>query len=214
MSVSRVLVIGGTGLIGRAVLEEAAARHAVAEIVALVRRDPGARQSTKVSYRVVDFDQLDTVADAFSVDAVISAMGTTARQTPDPDAYRRVEVEVPLEVARRAREAGARRHALVSSIGAAPDARSVYLRQKAELEDAIEDLDWERHIVARPSFLLGDRGRTRPLEWAGATLGRLAPLKYRSISSAAVARALVSAVLRGGPSTELLDNTILHEGIQ
>lgn len=214
MSVSRLLVIGGTGLVGRAVLHHAAARHAVDEIVALVRRDPGPRHSAKVSYRVTDFDQLDTVADAFAVDAVISALGTTTRQTSDPVAYRHIEVGIPLEVAARARAAGATRHALVSSIGASPDAGSVYLRQKAELEESIEVLGWERAIVARPAFLRGSRPSMRPLEWLGATLGRLAPRQYRSIEADTVAAALVAAVLRGGPAIELLDNVTLHEGIR
>ncbi len=213
MSISRLLVIGGTGLVGRAVLQHAAARHAVEEIVALVRRDPGPRHSPKISYRVVDFDHLDTVADAFAVDAVISALGTTVRQTPDPVAYRHVEVAIPLEVAARARAAGATRHALVSSIGASPGAGSNYLRQKAELEESIEVLGWERAIVARPAFLLGSRPSMRPLEWLGATLGRLAPRQYRSIDADTVAAALVAAVLRGGPPIEVLDNTTLHEGI-
>lgn len=214
MVISRLLVIGGTGLVGRAVLHHAASRHAVQEIVALVRRDPGPRHSAKISYRVTDFDQLDTVADAFEVDAVISSLGTTARQTPDPVAYRRVEVEIPLEVATRAHAAGATRHALVSSVGAALNARSIYLRQKAELEAAVEALGWERAIVARPSVLLGPREARRPLEGVGAILGRFAPRRYRSIDADTVAAAVVAAVLRGGPAVELLDNVTLHEGIR
>ncbi|HET9065529.1 MAG TPA: NAD(P)H-binding protein [Gemmatimonadales bacterium] len=214
MSLSRLLVIGGTGLVGRAVLQHAAARHVVEEIVALVRRDPGPRHSTKISYRVVDFNQLDAVADAFAVDAVISTLGTTARQTPDPAAYRRIEVDLPLEVATRAHAAGATRHALVSSIGASPDAGSIYLRQKAELERGIEALGWARSIVARPSVLLGQRDRLRPMERIGAAIGRLAPLRYRSIDADTVAAALVAALLRGGPAIEVLDNVTLHEGIR
>lgn len=68
--------------------------------------------------------------------------------------------------------------------------------------------------MARPSFLLGAREQRRPLERLGASVGRLAPLRYRSIHADSVAAALVAAVLRGGPAIEVLDNVTLHEGIR
>jgi uncharacterized protein YbjT (DUF2867 family) len=79
----RALVIGATGLVGRDLVRRLAARSDVSEVVALVRRDPGARPSTKVSYRVVDFDRLEHLDDAFTVDAVFTALGTTLAKTRD-----------------------------------------------------------------------------------------------------------------------------------
>ncbi len=212
-SIRRVLVIGATGLVGRAVVCALADRQAVEEVVALVRRDPGPRPSTKVAYRVVDFDRLEGLDDAFAVDAMITALGTTARQTPDPAAYRHVEVEIPLEVARRARAAGARHLGVVSSVGATPTARSVYLRQKGELEGALQALDWERLVIARPSVLTGARDEFRPGERLGVLLGRLLPGRWRPVAAERVGAELAAAVLRGGPSVELLDNLTLRTGV-
>lgn len=213
MPAYRVLVIGATGLVGRAVVLDAADRGAVTEVVALVRRDPGARPSPKVSYRVVDFDRLEGLDDAFAVDAVICALGTTARRTPDPAAYRRVEVELPLEVARLARAGGATRFGLVSSVGADPGARTTYLRQKGELEQALRGMGWTRLVIARPSFLAGAREEFRPGELIGRVLASVAPLAYRPIAAERVAAALVAAVIQEGPAVEVLDNTLLHRGI-
>jgi uncharacterized protein YbjT (DUF2867 family) len=210
----RVLVVGATGLVGREVVRQLSERNAVREVVALVRRAPPARESAKVSYRVVDFDRLDHLEDAFDVDAVICAMGTTARATPDPVQYRRIEVEVPLDVARRARDAGATRFALVSSVGAHPDSRATYLRQKGELEQQLETLRWDRLIIARPSTLQGERREFRLPEKLGIWLGALLPGRYKPVRTERVATEVVAAVLRGGPAVEVLDNVTLRRGIE
>lgn len=209
-AIRRVLIIGATGLVGRELVRLTAERPEVEEVVALVRRDPGARPSTKVSYRVVDFDQLVGLEDAFRVDAMLCALGTIAATTRDPIAYRHIEVEIPLTVAARARAAGARRLGLVSTLGADENARAVYLRQKGELEELVGALGWERLVIARPSVLAGRRDESRWNERLGGALARLLPLRYRTISGRQVAEQLVKGVFRDGPATEVLTNTALH----
>lgn len=209
-----ILIIGATGLVGREIVRQAAERSDVSCIVALVRRDPGARPSPKVLYRVVDFEHLgDGLDDAFAVDTVLCAMGTTARVTPDPVHYRQIEVEIPLAVARRAQAAGASRFGLVSSVGASPTARTTYLRQKGELEQALQQMGWERLVIARPSVLAGARDEFRLGERLGLLVGRLFPAAYRPVYASQVAAGLLAAVRRGGPAVEVLDNVTLRTGL-
>lgn len=209
----RLLVIGATGLVGRHVVRLLGDRDGVSEVVALVRRAPPARESVKISYRVVDFDRLENLDDAFAVDTVICALGTTARATPDPVEYRRIEVEMPLDVARRARAAGATRFGLVSSVGADPASRVTYLRQKGELEQALVAMGWSRLVIARPSTLQGERREFRLAEKLGIWFGALLPTRYKPVRADRVAAELVAAVLRGGPGVEVLDNATLRKGI-
>lgn len=205
----RVLVIGATGLVGRDLVRRLAARDDVSEVVALVRRDPGARPSTKVSYRVVDFDRLDGLDDAFAVDAVFTAFGTTRRATPDKAQYRRIEVTIPLGVVQRAHAAGATRCGVVSSVGASSRSRALYLRQKGELDDAIAALAWQRLVIARPSTLRGARKDLRLGERMGVWLSPLMPARYRAVEASQVAEALVTEVLAAGSSREIIENEVL-----
>jgi len=208
-----LLIIGATGLVGRELVRLAAERPDVSQVTALVRRDPGARPSPKVRYRVVDFDHLgEGLDEAYAVDTVLCAMGTTARATPDPARYRQIEVEIPLAVARRAQAAGATRFGLVSSVGASPSARTTYLRQKGELEVALEQMGWVRLVIARPSFLAGERDEFRLGERLGLLAGRFFPAAYRPVRASEVAAGLLDVVCRDGPAVELLDNVTLRTG--
>jgi uncharacterized protein YbjT (DUF2867 family) len=205
------MVIGATGLVGAEVVRNLATRDEVHEVIALVRRAPSARPSAKVSFRVVDFDHLDPFDDAFRVDAVVSALGTTARATPDPEAYRHIEFAIPLDVMTRAHQHGARRAALVSTIGANARSRATYLRQKGELEDAVRALGWERLVIARPSTLIGSRPDFRFNERLGVWAGPLLPARYKPVRGGQVAAAVVEALLREGAREEVLDNVTLRQ---
>ncbi len=210
----KTLIIGATGLVGRELVTLSAERSGVSQVTALVRRDPGARPSPKVLYRVVDFDQLgDGLDDAFAVDVVLCAMGTTARATPDPVRYREIEVEIPLAVARHARAAGATRFGLVSAVGASRTSRSTYLRQKAELEHELEQMGWERLVIARPSVLRGARDEFRLGERIGLLLGGLLPGAYKPVDAEQVAAELLRVVMLSGPKVEVLDNVTLRSAL-
>jgi uncharacterized protein YbjT (DUF2867 family) len=202
----RALVIGATGLVGRDLVRRLAARSDVSEVVALVRRDPGARPSTKVSYRVVDFDRLEHLDDAFTVDAVFTALGTTLAKTRDKAEYRNIEVTIPLSVVQRAHAAGATRCGVVSSVGASPTSRALYLRQKGELDEAISALGWKRLVILRPSTLRGERKELRIAERLGIWVSPLMPPRYRAVDATRVAEVLVAEVLRDGPAAQILEN--------
>ena len=193
-----VALAGATGLVGRAILEGLLADRSVAAVHALGRRAPGV-EHPKLTAHVVDFAALPTLP---PLDEVYLALGTTIKAAGSRPAFRAVDFDATLGVARAALAAGARRAGLVSAMGADAKSRIFYNRIKGETEEALTRLPFEGLVIARPSVLLGDREAlgqpARPAERVAAAVGRLlgplVPANYRPIAAAGVARALLARV--------------------
>jgi uncharacterized protein YbjT (DUF2867 family) len=189
---------GATGLVGRAILEGLLADRSVAAVHALGRREPGLSHPKLIPH-VVDFKALPSLP---LLDEVYLALGTTIKAAGSQAAFRAVDFDANLAVARAALAAGARRAGLVSAMGADAKSRIFYNRVKGELEEALAQLPFEGLVIARPSLLVGDRaalGQPKRAAERVATavsrfLGPLVPANYRPIAAADVARALLARV--------------------
>ena len=185
----RLLLAGGTGLIGREVLRLALSDGH--EITAVGRRPTGMASSEIVS----GFDDLPRLPPA---DAAICALGTTIRQAGSQEAFRAVDEEAVVSFATAAKAAGAKHFLVVTAVGANPEASVFYSRVKGQAEHQLGRLDFRRLDIIRPGLLLGDRTQRRPIE---ALLQRIAPAtdrlmrgkwrRYRSVQAADVAQCLL-----------------------
>lgn len=193
-----VALAGATGLVGRAILEGLLADASVAAVHALGRRAPAVAHP-KLTPHVFDFESLPALP---SLDEVYLALGTTIKAAGSQTAFRAVDFDANLSVARAAFAAGARRAGLVSAMGADAKSSIFYNRVKGETEDALAQLSFEGLVVARPSLLLGDRealGQPKRLAervgmFVGRLLGPLVPANYRPVAAVNVARALLARV--------------------
>lgn len=214
-----VLVVGASGLVGRAVVRRLVAQTWAGRVTALVRR-PGALTAGqalpgRLRECVVDFARLDApeTQSVLAADIVICALGTTLRDAGSQAAFRRVDVDYPAEIARRAFAAGAHHFLLVSALGA--DARSsvFYNRCKGEAEAAILSVGFPSVTVVRPSLLLGERAAFRLGERVAQTLskavGGLVPQAWRPVPVESVAAALVTAARVDAPGVRVLENPAL-----
>jgi len=192
-----VALAGATGLVGSEILQGLVADPAVTAVHVLGRRTMGA--TPKVISHVVDFRSLPVLP---HVDEVYLALGTTIKIAGSREAFRAVDLDANLAVARAALAAGARRAGLVSAMGASSKSRIFYSRVKGELEDALSTLALECLVVARPSLLAGDRERLGQPGRRGEKIGMalsnfLAPVipkNYRAVAAINVARALLTRV--------------------
>ena len=183
---------------GREILQGLLADDSVAAVHSLGRR-PLQTQHPKLTHHVVDFARLPALPAAGEV---FLALGTTIKVAGSQQAFRAVDYEANLAVARAALASGATKSGVVSAMGA--DARSsiFYNRVKGELEDALSQLGFSTLVIARPSFLAGDReAQGQPLrlgEKLALNVSRwLAPLipdNFKSIPVEAVANALLKTV--------------------
>jgi uncharacterized protein YbjT (DUF2867 family) len=193
-----VALAGATGLVGRAVLEGLLADASVTAVHALGRREPGVAHP-KLTPHVVDFAAPPPLP---PLDEVYLALGTTIKAAGSQSAFRSVDFDANLAVARAALAAGARRAGLVSAMGADAKSRIFYNRVKGEVEEALARLPFEGLVIARPSLLVGDREALgqpqRPAEKVALAvsklLGPLVPANYRPVAAAGVARALLARV--------------------
>jgi uncharacterized protein YbjT (DUF2867 family) len=152
------LVAGATGLVGRECVRLLSNDNVVTEVRAVVRRPlPPDSAGPRVRECRTDFDQLPYHPEWFEVDWVFCALGMTMRQAGSREAFRRVDYEYPLIIAKAALERGASHLLLVSALGANAHSAIFYFRIKGELEEAVRALGYRSVTIARPSILIGHR---------------------------------------------------------
>jgi uncharacterized protein YbjT (DUF2867 family) len=205
---TRILLAGASGMVGREVLRQALADRRVGEIVAPTRQPLAA--DAKLRNPVVVFDDLPADAAWWRADAVICTLGTTIREAGSQAAFRKVDHDYPLAVARHALAHGASTFVLTSASGANAGSRIFYSRTKGELERSLRALDYGSLCLVRPGLLGGERERRRPLEHAGMKLlgaiGPLLPPRYRMVSAERVAAALLRAALDPEPGVRIIES--------
>ena len=193
-----VIIAGATGLVGREILRGLLADPAIDHVPVLGRRAPPA-VSPKLTAHVVDFAALPSLP---SADELYLALGTTIKTAGSQAAFRAIDHDANLAIAKAALASGTRRVGLVSAMGADATSRIFYSRVKGELENDLTALPFAGLVIARPSLLVGARAElgqpSRPGEDWGARLSRLLgvliPPNYKPIKAADVAAALLAAV--------------------
>jgi len=215
MSTRRVLLTGATGMVGTEILRGLLADPSVSSVCSLGRRKP-ALEHAKLTVLVVDFANLPPLPGA---DEAYLALGTTIKDAGSQDAFRAIDFEANLAVAKAALAAGVRRVGLVSAMGADAGSNVFYSRVKGELEQALAKLPFEGLVVARPSLLVGDRKRlgqaVRTGErigfWLGSVLRPLIPRNYLPIEATKVAAALLTTVPVASGKRVLLSGAMQEE---
>ena len=214
------LVAGTTGLVGREVLAALLADKRYSAVHSVGRR-PAAVQHAKLTSHIVELRGLTTLPGVGHVDDVFIALGTTIRAAGSQAAFRAVDFDAVVAVARAARSLGATQLGVVSAMGADARSRVFYNRVKGEMEAALAQLGYQTLVLARPSLLDGDRRTlaqdTRPIErWgllAMSLLKPLIPANYRTIGAARVADALVHAVSSAGNGVRVLSSGDMQFGL-
>ena len=194
------LLAGATGLVGSFLLERLLASMSYASVEVLARRDSG-QTHPKLKSEIVDFARLDERRVA--ADDVFCCLGTTIGQAGSQAAFRRVDYDYPVALARAAARGGAKRFLVVSALGANSASRVFYNRVKGEMEAAVRASGVPKVYVFRPSLLSGPRKESRLGEQVGLVAGALlGPLlgKYRPIHADLVAAAMLNAAEQDLPA--------------
>ena len=191
------LLFGATGLVGSHLLNLLISNNNYSKIKVFVRssielNDP------KIEIIQTDFNNLNNHREDIKGDDCFFCIGTTKKNSPDKNEYKRVELEVPKQVAQIAKSNLVNSFVFVSSGYADPKSSGDYLKFKGLVEEELKRLNFSKLGIMRPSFLLGDRKEKRVGEKIGIFVFKLlSPLflgplkKMKPIHSATVAKAMV-----------------------
>ena len=189
-------LVGATGLIGGYLLEEMLNDPYFDTVRILIRRPIDVSHS-KLEKKIVDFNDSDSLLVALSnSDVSFCAIGSTMKKMKgDKEAYRKIDFEIPVKLARFCKMTGCEKFILVSSAGANSKSRNFYQRLKGETDEAVKEAGLKTVHIMRPSLLLGERKEFRLGENIGKVvmtgLAFLIPAKYKAIPGKDVAKVMV-----------------------
>ena len=197
------MVAGATGLVGREILAALLADKSYKTVHSVGRRKIDL-QHPKLVQQVFDFAKIKNLP---PVDDVFIALGTTIKVAGSQTAFRAVDFDAVVALARVARAQGATKLGVVSAMGASANSPIFYNRVKGEMEAAVSTLGYASVSIAQPSMLAGNRAALdQPLrsgEGLALRVSRwlkpLIPANYRSVQAVDVAAGLLQAVRAGKP---------------
>ncbi|MFV0192107.1 NAD-dependent epimerase/dehydratase family protein [Empedobacter falsenii] len=191
------LILGSTGLIGSLLLEKLLNDPNYSKVITIVRK-PQQINHPKLVEIVTDFNSQINLDDIETIDSIFSCLGTTRKKTPDLNAYRKIEIDIPVQFAQLGNKKGLTKFHYISSVGANATTSNFYLKMKGEAEKALLHENVKQLFLYRPSLLIGNRVEYRLAENISAKIlplfnpflvGNLS--KYKSIEAEKVAQALL-----------------------
>ncbi len=191
------LILGSTGLIGSLLLDKLLKHSDYSKVITIVRK-PQQLNHPKIMEIVTDFNSEINLDDVESIDSIFSCLGTTRKKTPDLHAYRKIEIDIPVQFAQLGNKKGLTKFHYISSVGANATTSNFYLKMKGEAEKALLHENVKQLFLYRPSLLIGNRVEYRLAENISAKIlplfnpflvGNLS--KYKSIAAEKVAQALL-----------------------
>lgn len=191
----KVVLAGGSGLIGSALIELLAARDDIQLLLPLRRVDEWCRLHPQLAadprITPIAFDEL--LAESRPVDAFFCALGTTQAKSGKQGLYA-VDYQLVTDCAAWARANGAQLASVVSALGADAGSRFFYNRVKGQMEQRLETLGFSRLQLWQPSLLIGERNERRSLERLAGWLLRSAVWgNLQAMPGERIARAMVAA---------------------
>lgn len=154
-----VVVIGATGLVGSALVQELTDDPQVAEIRILSRR---ALSYASDKIKVIQTDLSQPEPSAFdNATALYCGIGTTRKKTPDQKQYIAIDHGITIAAAKAAKSKGVSEVHLISAVGADVKSNIFYSRLKGEIERDLIALNLDRTLIYQPSILIGTRAEKR-----------------------------------------------------
>jgi uncharacterized protein YbjT (DUF2867 family) len=195
----RVLIIGGTGQVGSAVVRALCAEPSCSEIVMINRRaisltaDPRLRQVILDTTGAQFPTEVTKIAQSLVAqgEAVYGAscvgVGKGSRQWSEED-LKALEIGIVGGFAGGCHAGGITQFALLSAVGSAAKSRVRYVRVMGLKEEMVRGIGFKRLVIFRPGIIGGNVHTPNYVAW----LGRLIPGPFGTIEQDDIGRAFVA----------------------
>jgi uncharacterized protein YbjT (DUF2867 family) len=218
----RVIVIGGTGQVGSAVVQSLLAESTCREVVMVTRKpvaiaDSSRLRSVMLDTAAADFDmrvadlarEVITRGDRVSAVSCVGVGSGSAQWTEEQ--LKQLEIGVVGGFARGVCQAGVAQFCLLSATGANADSRIKYARMMGLKEAAIQAVNFPRLAIFRPGIIVGNAHTPRWVGW----LGRLVPGPWGNIEQRDIGKAVVAEIAKKADETgvALYDNRGMRKSI-
>lgn len=194
------LVIGATGLVGNLLTHQLVDSPIYDKVKVLVRKSlPW--QHPRLQEVQFDFDHPNGLVT--QADDIFCCLGTTIKKAGSQEAFKKVDYQYPLDIARLGLANGARQFAIVTAMGADSKSMLFYNRVKGDVERDLAALNYPTLLIFRPSLLMGSRRQEdsrlgeRVAERIMSFLNPVIPGKYKGIQASKVAKAMLTTTQQG-----------------
>jgi uncharacterized protein YbjT (DUF2867 family) len=199
MMAFRVLIIGGTGQVGGAVVRALAAEPSCAEIVMINRRAASPNTDPRVRQVILDTADAHFTAEVAKVARGLVALGDPVYGAScvgvgkgsmkwSEEELAALEIGVVGGFARGCLAGGITRFSLLSAAGSSTRSRIRYARIMGQKEEAVQKIGFQRLAIFRPGIIAGNVHTPGYVAW----LGRLIPGAFGTIEQADIGRAFVA----------------------
>tara|TARA_B100000242_G_C43038738_1_gene484424 strand:+ start:625 stop:1272 length:648 start_codon:yes stop_codon:yes gene_type:complete len=193
---SNIAIFGSTGLIGSNLLKYLE-HDTYFSKVNVITRKPFHFKNSKFKNIVIDFNDINSIQNSLkNCQIVFVSIGTTQSKVNwDLKKYKKIDYEIPINIAKEAKKLNINKYLIVSSAGADINARGFYLSLKGQIENDIINIGIKNTFIFRPSLLMGNRKENRIGEKIAQVImpifSFLLPKKYRPISAESVAKSMI-----------------------
>jgi uncharacterized protein YbjT (DUF2867 family) len=204
------IISGATGLVGEQLLQQLLVHPEYDKVIVITRKTlPFTHE--KLEQRVIDFERLPAGLAGIRGDHGFCCLGTTLKAAGSKERQYRIDHDYVIAFATACLDAGVRRFAIVSSIGASALSSNFYLRTKGEMEHDLRKLPFNSLLILQPSLLMGERKESRTGEalaikimkyFNPVMIGSLR--KYRGVAVNEVARCMIDNIQFSGEGIKVI----------
>ncbi len=202
----KALVIGASGLIGQQLID-LLLQDENYSVIALIRTALPIQHERLIQ---VPFNFDNPNNEVIQADEIFCCLGTTIKVAGSQQAFYKVDFEYVLDIAKKAYLNGAKKFALVSSMGANKNSTVFYSKTKGAIEEAVTQIGYESLFIFRPSLLLGKRTGfrlgERIAQYFFTFFSILIPKKYQAIQAKQVAKAMIVCMNTGDKGVHILES--------